>query len=225
MKTLSIFVDESGDFGPYSKHSPYYIVSMVFHNQSIDINESIEKLNNELNNLGFKDHVIHTEPLIRKEEDYSNLSPNERRAIFSKLYYFALKTDIKYKSFIVYKSECSNEIELEAKIAKQLSRFVKDNINKFLSYDKVILYYDNGQRQLNSILNTLFASELSNYEVRKAYQKDYRLSQVADLMCTLKSLEDKDDKKVLSKSELLLFHSYSDLKKDFIKRIKSKEIN
>ena len=85
--------------------------------------------------------------------------------------------------------------------------------------------YDNGQRQLNSILNTLFASELSNYEVRKAYQKDYRLSQVADLMCTLKSLEDKVNRKVLSKSELLLFHSYSDLKKDFIKRIKSKEIN
>ena len=225
MKTLSVFVDESGDFGPYSKHSPYYIVSMVFHNQSIDINQNIEKLNEELNSLGFKNHVIHTEPLIRKEEDYSNLSPNERRAIFSKLYYFALKTDIRYKSFIVYKNECNNEIELEAKIAKQLSRFVKDNINTFLSYDKVILYYDNGQRQLNSILNTLFASELSNYEVRKAYQKDYRLSQVADLMCTLKSLEDKVDRKMLSKSELLLFHSYSDLKKDFIKRIKSKEIN
>ena len=225
MKTLSVFVDESGDFGPYSKHSPYYIVSMVFHNQSIDINQNIEKLNEELNSLGFKNHVIHTEPLIRKEEDYSNLSPNERRAIFSKLYYFALKTDIRYKSFIVYKNECNNEIELEAKIAKQLSRFVKDNINTFLLYDKVILYYDNGQRQLNSILNTLFASELSNYEVRKAYQKDYRLSQVADLMCTLKSLEDKVDKKVLSKPELLLFHSYSDLKKDFIKRIKSKEIS
>lgn len=209
----------------YSKHSPYYIVSIVFHNQSIDINQNLKKLNDELKKLGFKDHVIHTEPLIRNEENYSNLSSNERRAIFSKLYYFALKTDIKYKSFIVYKSECNNEIELEAKIAKQLSRFVKNNINTFLSYDKVILYYDNGQRQLNSILNTLFASELSNYEVRKAYQKDYRLSQVADLMCTLKSLEDKVDKKMLSKSELLLFHSYSDLKKDFLKRIKNKDIN
>ena len=68
MKILSVFVDESGDFGPYSKHSPYYIVSMVFHNQSIDINQNIDKLNEELKKLGFIDHVIHTEPLIRKEE-------------------------------------------------------------------------------------------------------------------------------------------------------------
>lgn len=224
MKTLSIFVDESGDFGPYSKHSPYYIVSMIFHNQSIDINNEINKLELELKNLGFINHIVHTEPLIRKEEDYSNLSPNERRALFTKIYYFALKVNIKYKSFIVYKHECKNEIELEAKIAKLLSQFVKENINVFFSYDKVILYYDNGQRQLNSILNTLFASELTNYEVRKAYQKDYRLSQVADLMCTLKSLEDKVENKKLSKSELLLFHSYSDLKKDFLKRIKNKEI-
>jgi len=188
MNVLSIFVDESGDFGPYSKHSPYYIVSMVSHNQSQDIKEDINRLNSELEKIGYYNHVIHTEPLIRKEEDYTNLTPNERRLLFSKIYYFALKTKIKYKTFIVNKSECNNEIELEAKVAKQLSRFVKDNITMFLSYDKVILYYDNGQRQLNSILNTLFASELNNYEVRKAYQKDYRLSQVADLMCTLRLL-------------------------------------
>lgn len=170
MKELSVFVDESGDFGPYSNHSPYYIVSMVFHDQSIDINNNINKLNEELENIGYKNHIIHTEPLIRKEEDYRNLSPNERRLIFTKLYYFTLKTNIKYKSFIVYKNECDSEIELEAKIAKLLSRFVKNNLDTFLSFNRVILYYDNGQRQLNSILNTLFASELTNYEVRKAYQ-------------------------------------------------------
>ena len=37
MKELSIFVDESGDFGEYDYRSPFYIVSMVFHDQSIDI--------------------------------------------------------------------------------------------------------------------------------------------------------------------------------------------
>ena len=33
MKELSIFVDESGDFGEYEKHAPYYIVTMVFHSK------------------------------------------------------------------------------------------------------------------------------------------------------------------------------------------------
>lgn len=32
MKVLSIFVDESGDFGLNDVYSPYYIVAMVFHN-------------------------------------------------------------------------------------------------------------------------------------------------------------------------------------------------
>ena len=33
MGKLSIFVDESGDFGAYSVRSAYYIVSMIFHEQ------------------------------------------------------------------------------------------------------------------------------------------------------------------------------------------------
>ena len=32
LKELSIFIDESGDFGEYCFHSPYYIITMVFHN-------------------------------------------------------------------------------------------------------------------------------------------------------------------------------------------------
>lgn len=42
-KILSIFIDESGDFGPYEKHNPYYLVAMVAHNQSVDISEEINK--------------------------------------------------------------------------------------------------------------------------------------------------------------------------------------
>lgn len=108
MRELSIFVDESGDFGEYSTHSPYYIVAMVLHDQSKDISSEIIRLNNELVNLGYENHVIHTEPLIRREEDYQNLSPNERRSIFTKLYYFTTKCDIQYKSFIFQKKEFEN---------------------------------------------------------------------------------------------------------------------
>ena len=41
-KTLSIFIDESGDFGTYESHNPFYVVSMVIHDQSININDTIE---------------------------------------------------------------------------------------------------------------------------------------------------------------------------------------
>ena len=52
MKELSIFIDESGDFGEYEKHSPYYIVTMIFHDQAADISEDISKLDRELKNIG-----------------------------------------------------------------------------------------------------------------------------------------------------------------------------
>ena len=43
MKELSIFIDESGDFGDYQEHAPYYIITMVFHDQSFSIEDAIAK--------------------------------------------------------------------------------------------------------------------------------------------------------------------------------------
>ena len=33
MAELSVFIDESGDFGPYEPHAPYYIITLLFHDQ------------------------------------------------------------------------------------------------------------------------------------------------------------------------------------------------
>ncbi|MBE5853390.1 MAG: hypothetical protein E7299_10665 [Lachnospiraceae bacterium] len=115
MKTLSIFVDESGDFGAYEKHSPYYIVTMVFHDQTIDISDHISTLDNALKQIGYGNkQAVHTEPLIRREKPYQFFQPNERRAIFSKLYYFTLNSGIKYKSFIFHtKKDFFKKIKLK----------------------------------------------------------------------------------------------------------------
>ena len=43
-KILSIFIDESGDFGKFDSKNPYYYVSLVLHDQSIDITENIKNL-------------------------------------------------------------------------------------------------------------------------------------------------------------------------------------
>ena len=79
MHKLSIFVDESGDFGEYQPHSPYYIVTMVIHEQDVNIYPQIDRLNNSLALMNLPNHTIHTEPLIRREENYIHMSPNEPR--------------------------------------------------------------------------------------------------------------------------------------------------
>ncbi len=68
MKELSIFVDESGDFGKYTPLSPYYIITMIFHDQKENIQPFIAKLNKELSFLNLNNLCIHTGPIIRKEE-------------------------------------------------------------------------------------------------------------------------------------------------------------
>ena len=224
MGQLSIFVDESGDFGEYSTHSPYYIITMIFHDQNKDIQPNINHLNESLENIGLgKDFAIHTEPIIRREEIYENMSPNERRAILSKLFYFVMKSDISYKTFIFEKRQFDDLLKLEGRMAKEMSLFIRENIEYFQTFDEVILYYDNGQRNLNRILNSVLFTELSKYDVRKVSPKDYKLFQVADLICTLQLLNIKHKKNELSKSELLIFHNPKDLKKQFLKPIQKKE--
>ena len=60
MKELSVFVDESGDFGTYDKRTPYYILSLVLHDQSIDITEDLMALEREMTNIGYPDHCFFT---------------------------------------------------------------------------------------------------------------------------------------------------------------------
>ena len=108
-------------------------------------------------------------------------------------------------------------------MARDISAFIRDNLAYFQGYEKVILYYDNGQHELNRILNTVLATQLTDYDVRKVLPSDYRLFQVADLICTLELLKIKAESGQLSKSEERMFHSKRELKKDFLKGIRKKE--
>ena len=76
-------------------------------------------------------------------------------------------------------------------MARELSLFIRNNLSFFQQFSDVILYYDNGQHELNKILNNVLTTELSQYDARKVLPKDYKLFQAADLICTLKLLETK----------------------------------
>lgn len=89
-KILSVFIDESGDFGPYDFHAPFYLVAMVLHNQDVDISKNIDDLENHLTNIGYKQHAIHTGPLIRRESVYANDLMEERKRLFNALFNFVL---------------------------------------------------------------------------------------------------------------------------------------
>ena len=70
MRELSIFIDELGDFGPYEKHVPFYILSVVLRDQCYDIASHLVKIHDALVMRGLPaDHALHTAPLIRREAE------------------------------------------------------------------------------------------------------------------------------------------------------------
>lgn len=107
-------------------------------------------------------------------------------------------------------------------MAREMSIFIRQNLEFFQKFDDVVLYYDNGQHELNRILNYTLSTELSAYTLRKVLPKDYKLFQVADLICTLQLLSLKIESGDLSKSEQLIFHNKRELRKTFLNPIKKK---
>ena len=223
MKELSIFIDESGDFGEFSNHSPYYIISMVFHDQKNDIKPIIDKLDLELSNIGLSDFCIHTGPIIRKEEIYENMTITERRHIFNKMIAFVRQIDIHYHSFYVEKKHFKNIVDIAGSLSKQISNFILSHYELFLSYDDVKIYYDNGQVEVSKILSSIFNSLLPNPIFRKVMPIDYKLFQVADLICSMELIKLKLKNNFLSKSESIFFGNLRDLKKNYLKPLEKKE--
>lgn len=223
MNDLSIFVDESGDFGPYEHHAPYYIVTLVFHEQGVSVADEIEHFDHSLNEIGLENHVVHAGPLIRREEVYANMSIDERMKIFNRTFNFMRRVKITYKAFEVEKKHIDDSIALVAALSKQMSIFLQANMDYFSGFDRIIIYYDNGQIELTKILVTIFHTLFSSIEHRQARPSGYRLLQVADVICTLELCSLKAQKHILSNSELSFFKSERDFKKNYLKPLKKKE--
>lgn len=186
MKELSVFCDESGDFGPVSPHSPYYFVGFVFHDQSFDITGELQKFKERVFAQGQNEYVpVHTAPLIRREEKYRNLDGAVRKKLFDTLFAFFRHCELQIKVIDIDKRWYGFDGDLEERIAKELGTFVRDSLKYFQSYDRVVVYYDRGQKEISRTLRIIFGSTLSNVEFRIVSPRDYLLFQVADLACTM----------------------------------------
>ncbi len=224
LKILSCFVDETGDFGQYDPHCPYYMVTAVLYDQSISIENQLNGLEQYLSDLGFPHHALHAGPLIRKEGDYQYMTMEKRKKMFNLLFNFTRKIPVHFFCAKVKKSECKDEDDLDAKLTKAIKAEITRSDEFWNSFDKIIIYYDNGQKALKRVLNITFNSLFSDVEVRKIQPADYRLFQVADLICTLELTLEKIEKGLFSKTDDAFFHGAHDFKKEYWRKIKTKEI-
>ena len=207
MSKLKIYIDESGDFGFTEKSSELYVVSFVFHDTSKSLKAKMNFLNEKLKSLNYNG-MIHTADLIANRNDYVKMKLEDRKKIFSSLFYFALKCDIKTKSIVVDKKYKNNKIQLRQDIINKLKTMLEKYNEYFSKFDNIIIYYDNGQEKLKNILKEVF--EHYNYEmIEKFNHKEERLFQIADMLCVLEKINFNTKKHIiLNKHEKYFFSTF-----------------
>ena len=222
MSTLSIFVDESGDFGKSNRG--YYVVTLIFHEQHEALEPGLVVLDQRLAEIGLVGHGVHSGAALRGEAEYRHLPVGTRKAAFNRMFAFVRRAPLRYRAFTFRRRHHVERLDLEAAISRELGAFLHERTEYFRDFDEVILYYDNGQAELTRILNAVMNAYFLQVEFRRVAPADYRLFQAADLCCTLELLAMKDEDQMLTRSDLFFFESPRNLRKNYLKQLQVKRL-
>ena len=180
-KRLNIFVDETGEFGFGNGASELYGVAFTFHEHNDDIMPELNKLNERLDTIGYT-NMIHMADLIMNRGDYKKISINTRRSIFKAIFHFSRKIKVKYQTIIIDKKYTNNGRILKLQLSTAINKMIKEHEKYFNKFDKIVMYYDNGQEILGTILDSIFL-RFDDFEHRVDFDhKEKRLFQVSDML-------------------------------------------
>ena len=224
-KEVSVFVDESGSYDATVSSSLYYFVCMVFHDQADDLSQDIERLESAIENIGYdRRHCVHTSPLIRREGEYLHDTREMRRQLFYAMLSFVRKSKITYRCFTVDKAFVDTTECLHDRLLREMLLFLVNQGGEFDRYDRIKVYYDHGQDQVQRILKDAFALfSAKTVFVPEVTPAKYRLFQAADLICTLELIKRKlQDGGVFTLSENLFFGGARNFKRKILSQIEGK---
>jgi len=205
MKRLNIFVDETGEFGFGNGASDLYGISFTFHEHNDDIMPELNKLNDRLAKIGYTG-MIHMADLIMKRKDYKNFDITKRKSIFNAIYQFSRRIPVKYKTIIIDKKYTDNAMILKRQLSYEINTMIKENEKYFSKFDKIVMYYDNGQEVLGTILESIFL-RYEGFEHRIDFDhQEKRLFQVSDMLTFIDKYDYKyKNKMTFSKGEKYFF--------------------
>lgn len=187
-QTLSVFVDESGRFQYPDPDSRFYIIGMVFHDQSLDVSQAVKDFNRSILGLGLDPDafVFHAGPLIRREKGYEFFSRHHRGKIYNRMMTFARRIDFKWHCLCADKKYLNSTLQIVGKLQTQLDGFIDTHRHLLNDVDKVKVYYDCGQSPVTKILQKSFMVLSDKVEFASNVQpRRYMLFQLADLICAL----------------------------------------
>ena len=221
MRELSIFVDESGSDGLSDRH---YLLTVVMHDQSENIANSIAAYEGALRAKGLPDIPFHASPLMNGKDLYSGLDLRTRKMMLGSFRVFFRHMPVKYHTFAYATKQFASLDKLAGAMRRDIVNFLFDNLAELQSYDMVKVYYDNGQHSIAESLHLAIEYALSKDAVvyRPAQPSEYRLSQAADYICTMELTAIKYAEHTATATDEKFFGKWSDFKKGILKETRKK---
>ena len=226
-KTLSVFVDESGRFRHPDPDSRFYIVSLVLHDQSVAISQKLDALDLRLRDLHIEKLCFHAGPLIRQEKVFAVMDRSFRYRIFAAMMAFARHVDFRYRCLVVDKKNVTSSMQIVRVFGDGLAQFLEERREALGAFDRVKIYYDCGQAPMTNLLHRTFvAASGVKVEFAQAVRPErYRLFQVADLICTVKLIEEKIRVgEGMTASEARFFGGAKEFRHNVLRYLRQKEI-
>lgn len=223
---LSIFVDESGRFQFPDADSPYYIVSMVFHDQRVPINDLVADLDRHFAEMRLSNVCFHAGPLIRQKNAFAIMDWSFRTKIFRRMIAFAHALDFRYHCFVVEKRFVDSKQQIVERLQKDMMAFFDRLSLLYPDLSRFKIYYDCGQTPVTNMLLAAFKSRPGlDIEFAQSVTPDrYKLFQLADMIATLKLVELKlEYKEPLTQSEFKFFGGPRKFKNNWLRFVKAKE--
>ena len=228
-KTLSVFVDESGTFRYPDPSSRYYIVTLVFHDQSFDLATFVRDLDSATERMGLDPAIFasHAGPLIRKEKMFAPFRREWRAKVFKLLFDFARRVDFKYHCLCVDKKYISSTLHIVSSLQTELSAFLVSRKTQLDQFDKIKVYYDCGQSPITNLLHKTLTADIGDKVefAQDVKPQNYKLFQVSDLLCTTSLIERRlANGERMTESEHAFFGGPRLFKRNILKYLKRKEI-
>ena len=145
-------------------------------------------LNDKLKQVNYTG-MIHLADLVSKRGEYSQFSLEKRKNIFWSIFYFSKRVKAKIHTVMVDKRYMNSKSQLNKELALGIGEFIK-SIDKYMQeFERVVIYYDEGQDSLGGIIDTLITIK-PNAERRVEFDhRNKRLFQVADMLTFIDKLD------------------------------------
>ena len=224
MKELSVFIDESGDAGPISKH---YLVSLVLHEQDDSIDGVVGHYRRMLVDRRLSVAPFHFGPLLTGHDDYKWQDLYSRKQQLVAFANMCQRLPFRYACCSYEKKGALASAKgLSERISADITQLLDANLEYFQSFDRVKIYYDGGQSVVTNAIHSAIEGRLSRQAAffRDASPRRYVLSQVADYVCGIELTGLKFEKGEQTRTDLEFFSNVRAFKKNYLKKLRRKRL-